>query len=218
MTQSIEPNQRYLRYAPFTVATQFHSTNTDFQRPNKFIVGFHWGNEASIAKAILANQNNVYAQYMNEYPKNTPDYRLFQDSALLMVEGIDTEHGYVYDVFTHAVLDTALLNTHSMAFRSNLLILLNDDQYDIISKRPNDESHPIFGFQTVRGIVPDTGSFLLLDNTVKDQVVCHNPWGSEYLHRTDYKKCKKINTFYQNGKLLSQKSKKKLCFYLFKQL
>ena len=179
-TQSIEPTQRYLRYGPTTPATQFHSTNPEFLRPNQFMVGFHWGNESSIAKAILANQNNVYAQYMYQCEPPQPDLRLFQDNALLMVEGIDTEHGYVYDVFTHAVLDTALLNTHSMAFRSNLLILPSDDQYDIISKRPNDESHPIFGFQTVRGVIPDTGSFLLLDNTVKDQVVCDNPWGSEY--------------------------------------
>lgn len=49
--QSIEPTQRNLRYAPNQQLTQFHSWDSNFLRPNNIQVGFHWGNEASIAKA-----------------------------------------------------------------------------------------------------------------------------------------------------------------------
>jgi hypothetical protein len=196
-SQSIEPSQVPLKYDGIH-STLFHSTNSVFPVDNRTYIGFHWQQNSEISKALFANQNNVKAVWMNyPYPNNTtPDPFMIQDSCLLVVEGIDTARDQQSEaVYTHAGSGTGVLNARSMMFKPNMKIHPDDTQDDIIAKRPNDPSNPIFGFGYVNGVIPstlDNYCFLLLpDITYKDQKVFENPWGSEYLRKWDKNICKK---------------------------
>ena len=187
------PVQRQLMYNDTTLET-FTNGIGSFPISNKIMIGFHWGNEASISKAILANQNNVFAQYMYSGTPSVPDLRLFQDNCLLFVEGVDKANGDVAGVYSHVLGDTGVLNARYISFKPNMLIS-NDDttQYQMLSKRPYDTTNPIFGFQYVHPLALANNktlkgdadySFLLIPNiSLKDSVICSEPWGSEYLNR-----------------------------------
>ena len=124
------PNQRKLMYNGVD-SVLFNSVSPNFLNNNIFMVGYHWTNESSISRSILATQNNVYAQYMN-YPNTTiPDTGLIQPNAYLMVEGVDAN--YKEGVFSHVLGDTGILNARYFSFKPNMKINPSDDQYDLLS-------------------------------------------------------------------------------------
>jgi hypothetical protein len=165
-----------------TTLETFKSGIGHFPLSNQVMIGFHWGNEASIAKAILANQNNVFAQYMNSGTPPTPDLRMFQDRCLLFVEGVDQAHGGVAGVYSHVLGYTGVLNSRYISFKPNMLIrTIDTTQYQILARRPYDTTNPIFGFQYVHPLAlannsqqdgDSNYSFLLIPNiSLKDSVL-----------------------------------------------
>ena len=166
----------------------FNSTSANFLNTNNiFLVGYHWTNESSISRAILATQNNVYAQYMM-INSTTPDLNLIQKNAYLMVEGVDAN--YKEGVFSHVLGDTGILNARYFSFKPNMKINLGDDQYAILAERPHDQSHPIFGFQMINPLIsisqnrydPNYSFLVIPDTNLVNQELFSNPWGSEYLN------------------------------------
>ena len=186
------PVQRQLMYNDTTLET-FTNGIGSFPISNKIMIGFHWGNEASISKAILANQNNVYAQYMYSGTPSVPDLRLFQDSCLLFVEGVDKANGDVAGVFSHVLGDTGVLNARYMSFKPNMLIRSIDTiQYQILARRPYDKTRPIFGFKYIDSLAllnntDDSNdvnySFLTVGAPSIDKTLFRDPWGIEYLRK-----------------------------------
>ena len=185
--QMREPEQVPLKYNS-SIPIMLDSKSAPMPQNNGYSVGYHWGNNESISRAINANQNNVVAQYL--YNENTQSYdsHFVQDSALIFRQGFYNDQ---YRVFTHALTDVARLNTHSMAFKANLLIDGDYNEDSIIARRPFDESHPIFGFQSINPLIsisqnqsdPNYNFLVIPDTTLVDQELFSNPWGSEYLRK-----------------------------------
>ncbi len=82
--QSREPAQKPLRYLPNQQLSYFSSSDSNFKRPKSVIIGFHWCNDASIAKAIFANQNNVFDRQL--FNNNKASLNQAQNNANLIVQ------------------------------------------------------------------------------------------------------------------------------------
>jgi hypothetical protein len=117
-SQMREPEQVELKYDGVT-PSKFSSTDNNFKFDNKMLMGFHGGNEKSIAKAVLCNQNNVFPQQL--FTNSTPNARMFQDSALLFIQDFDSNWGY--RTFSHVLADQGILNTHSMTWEPYLSLV-----------------------------------------------------------------------------------------------
>ncbi|MEI6092026.1 MAG: hypothetical protein WCR42_16365 [bacterium] len=179
-----------------------------FKGPRGIIRGYQWGNEKSASIGILANQNSIITDFLFDRTTGLPDQNL-QDSAYLLVSD--------FRFWTATIYDTSLSHSHSMTFEPTLHITENNPtQYQILEKRPNDPTRPIFGFTQIDNLAripidssdPDS-SFLIINNTTLiDSMVFSEPWGSEYLYRTDFEKMQNKNAFCQNPNLFLQKSKK----------
>jgi hypothetical protein len=184
------PSQRELKYDGEN-STKFKSTDTNFNFPGKMLIGYHWTNESNISKAILATQNNVFAQYMNYTDTTIPDSNLIQPNALLFVEGVDSF--YKEGVYSHVLGDTGILNARYMSFKPNMKINPGDNQYAILAKRPYDTTNPIFGFKYVdpnalANNVNDSGDVnygcLLINNqSFINDTIFKGPWGIDYLRK-----------------------------------
>jgi hypothetical protein len=180
-SQMKEPEQVELKYNGVT-PSKFRSTDSNFITDRKILIGFHWGNEKSIASAVLSNQNNIFPQQL--FSGTTPNASMVQDNALLFIQDVDSL--WNYRTFSHVLADKAILHTHSMTWEPNMLVCSTDKQRDIIAKRPNDPAHPIFGFFQRTGTVDSSGanvSFLIIpDSTYKDQTIFSDPTFLLFLH------------------------------------
>ena len=191
------PSQRKLMYNGVD-SVLFKSGDGNFIKPNGLLIGFHWTNETSISESILASQNNIYAEYMFKGTPPTPDLRLIQKNALLMVEGVITRYDSVrrknYDVngvFSHVLGDTGILNARHFSFKPNMLIRsIDTTQYQILAIRPYDKTRPIFGFKYIDSLAllnntDDSNdvnySFLSVGASSIDKTIFRDPWGIEYL-------------------------------------
>jgi len=180
------PSQRKLMYNGID-SVFFQSGDSNFKKPNGLLIGFHWTNESSISEAILANQNNVYAQNMMINP-TTPDLSLIQKDAYLMVEGV--VNGQNPGVFSHVLGDTGILNSRHFSFKPNMLIRsIDTTQYQILARRPYDKTRPIFGFKYINPIalannINDSSdvnySFLSVGSGSINQTIFRDHWGIKY--------------------------------------
>ncbi|MEI6090013.1 MAG: hypothetical protein WCR42_06150 [bacterium] len=173
-------NIRQLKFVLNGVDSTFiNDTVGDFKGPDSVVIGYQWGNEPSVSKAIYANQNCVIKDFLFDSLGHS-EPKAAQDSAYLMISD--------YAFFTASLGDTALCSSHSMTWEPNMLVDANDTQWEIIAKRPNDPTHPIFGFNMKNGLTPPSGanvSFLLIPNTAYiGDTVFSNPFASEYLYRS----------------------------------
>jgi hypothetical protein len=159
--------------------TCINDTIADFKGPLGPTLGYQWGNEPSVSKAIYANQNCVIKDFLfDSLGQSEPNAA--QEGAFLMISD--------YKFFTASLGDVSLCSSHSMTWEPNMLVGLNDTQWDIIDKRKNDTTHPIFGFLNKNGLTPLSGdnvSFLLLPHTgYLGDTVFSEPFASEYLFRS----------------------------------
>jgi hypothetical protein len=160
-------------------STYINDTVGDFTGPDSVVIGYQWGNEPSVSKAIYANQNCVIKDFLfDSLGQSEPNAA--QEGAYLMISD--------YKFFTASLGDVSLCSSHSMTWEPNMLIGSTDTQWDIIGKRENDTTHPIFGFYQKQGYTPNSGenvSFLLLPHTgFIDSTVFSEPFASEYLYRS----------------------------------
>jgi hypothetical protein len=160
-------------------STFINDTIADFKGPLEPTIGFQWGNEPSACKSIYANQNCVIKDFLFD-SQGQSEPNAAQEGAYLMISD--------YKFFTSSLGDTALCSSHSMTWEPNMLVNPNDTQWDIIDKRTNDPTHPVFGFLQKKGYTPysdENVSFLLLPHTgFIDSTVFSEPFASEYLYRS----------------------------------
>jgi hypothetical protein len=174
---------------------QLSSQNYPFSGPDSLVIGFQWPNNLSVASAVYANHNAPTPQFMRKeviingvktYPLD-PDKA--QNGAYLTLNGFDATDPSraIHSVFSHSLQDTALLHVHSMTWEPNMQVNPGDNQYQILAKRPSDQTRPIFGFHSVNGVVPTSEanySFLEIpDTSYINQIIFSEPWGSEYLRK-----------------------------------
>ncbi|MEI6090289.1 MAG: hypothetical protein WCR42_07560, partial [bacterium] len=162
-----------------------------FKGPNQLLRGYQWGNNRSVSQAIFANQNSIKIEFFCVNPVTNifePNPEELQNNAYILVCDPRFWSGTLYD--------TTLMHSHSMTFEPTLYITENNPtQYQILAKRPNDPTRPIFGFTQIDNLarIPtdvanSDSSFLILKNTnLINHKVFSDPWGSEFLFRTDYK-------------------------------
>ncbi|MEI6089534.1 MAG: T9SS type A sorting domain-containing protein [bacterium] len=170
-----------------TDSTELKSTEGTFRGPDTYFIGYQWCNEPSAASAIQSNHNSIKTEFLFDWQTNQiPDLNAAQNGAYLLVSDCRFWSGILND--------TTLCHSHSMTWEPNLKVLTTNKQREIIANRKGDPTRPIFGFQEINplAIIPmDTldsnYSFLKINDTLLiDSIIFANPWGSEYLYRSDY--------------------------------
>jgi len=175
---------------PPSILDSLHQNMLNLQTTD-FKLGWNWGNNRSVSQAIFANQNSIKLEFFCVNPVTkifASDPEELQDNAYILVCDPRFWSGTLYD--------TTLMHSHSMTFEPTLYITENNPtQRQILAKRPNDPTHPIFGFTQIddlaripTDVADSDSSFLLIKNTnLINHKVFSDPWGSEFLFRTDYK-------------------------------
>ncbi|MEI6090015.1 MAG: hypothetical protein WCR42_06160, partial [bacterium] len=165
-------------------STYINDTVGDFTGPDSVVIGYQWGNEPSVSKGIYANQNCVIKDFLFDNITHQSEPNAAQEGAYLMISD--------YKFFTATLGDTALCSSHSMTWEPNMLIELDDTQWDMIKKREGDSTRPIFGFKSINpsAVIPsdsnDTYYSCLVINSPSliNYPLFRKPFASEYLYRS----------------------------------
>ncbi|MEI6092024.1 MAG: hypothetical protein WCR42_16355 [bacterium] len=190
------PGQRGLILEPIFGYVNLTSEDYPFSGPDSLVIGFQWPNNLSVANGVYANHNALTPQFTRKRVIVNGDttYPIDSDKApngaYMTLNGFDARNpaSAIHSVFSHNLQDTAILHVHSMTWETNMQVNPEDNQYQILAKRPSDQTRPIFGMGTVYGNVPSSGanySFLEIpDASYIDHIIFRDPWGSEYLWRS----------------------------------
>ena len=129
-SQNNEPSQRTFTFGG---NTQTISSTLDYFKINKFTLGWHWGDQFKISKALKMNQVDISSV---DNGNINPETNLFIRSQ---------KNGKFF--WSHTYFDNHAIFGKSLKYDP----VLNIDPNNVykLNKRPNDPSNPVFGFREI---------------------------------------------------------------------
>ncbi|MDT3738223.1 MAG: T9SS type A sorting domain-containing protein [Candidatus Kapabacteria bacterium] len=198
-SQNVEPTQKSFDYKDIdgnTVNDGYLNGNLDYFKINNYTLGWHWGGQRKISKAMLANQSDIGTGWGIEpndyYNSNT---NLFVRAS--WADGYTEEIGgqtiyHEFWLYTHCKYDDQIMFTKSLCYSAALahdptddykLIKLTDEPYNA----PDDPNNHIFGFKDknpncIVSQFPDNKWRLKVeDNISPNTEILSNPWPNNLL-------------------------------------
>ncbi len=185
-SQNIEPSQRTFNIGGYSTPQTISSTHEYFNI-NKFILGWHWGDEYKISKALKMNQKDIYS---GSEENINPDTKLFIRSKYNKTVNGET---IKYSFSSHCYFDKSHIFGKSLKYEPTLYIDPNNVYKLNKRDKVGDPSNPVFGFLTKRGTItndpndPNNNEYsrvIIRGDSLVNQVVLSNPWPNDIMYYT----------------------------------
>ncbi|MBX3043101.1 MAG: T9SS type A sorting domain-containing protein [Candidatus Kapabacteria bacterium] len=182
IAQNFEPGQQLFKWG-LTGDSIYISSDLEYFRQTKPILGWHWGGSYKLSKSLLVNQNDAFRHWEN-WGFTIND---FVDSCHIILKP---------DEYSHAV-GPEILNARAIQFEPTLR--LDPAEPNKLVIRSGDTTRPIFGFTYIRGQIlsdPTRTNFnrLIIDSTALiGQVILDKPWPPHQFTRFGWSKPNGVN-------------------------
>jgi hypothetical protein len=188
-SQNREPNQHQFM---LNGVNTYLSTDLEYFNINKFILGWHWGDEYKISQALKMNQTDIGSY---EDFKLNPNNNLF-------IRSVDTTQSPHLAFNTHCYYEPDAIYGKSLQYDPTLFI----DKSNVykLNKRDGDPSNPVFGFLNKRGRIltnSDSANYsrIIIDSaSLKDSVILSEPWPSSIMYYVPIKDGVAVDSIQKN--------------------
>jgi len=163
-SQNLEPEQATFDLPATNEYSIYLSSDTAYFQQTRFIKGNHWEAHPVLGRIAGYNQLDVRDGIKLDSPS-------VLDNTLLFVK---MEHYKKY--WTHCQ-ENDVLNARGIEYSP--ILEINPSLSHTLQTVPTSSRNPIFGFQTIVGTKDFTNDCLLIDTSLKDEVILDEPWTAD---------------------------------------